>query len=334
MTPTPVTKGKEQEAVRNQYSLFHHQPHYLHLLRSGHPLRWLRAEYERGASCSDASFLHKTAEKAMAFIGVASLLGYADTLHLPQYFPYNKYFADLLNALLHPSPAFTPALVINAEYQTWLILSTVAGAIGTLWTFREKGWEWTRNLLNAIMVLPALVTMDFTSAEITYYEQNGHLTSVLPPADYTWRAGQFGNTALGWIVNVINQPSILFPGWIFGYDLAAVAALTYVGIQTGISLYLHLTRKEISRTLGYMEEKARSFLSKFTRVSVAEEKAIAAKALTEAGGVFTAASALGLAAAAALHDGGAALASVLGFSGGGSVFALGLRDRKSIRKED
>lgn len=259
-----VTKGKERAEGHNQYSVLHHQPHHFNLLRGGHPLRWLRAEYERGASCSDASFWHKTAEKSIAFVGIAASLGYADTLQLPRYFPYNKYFADFLNTLLHPNPAFTPALVINAEYQAWLILSTVVGAIGTLWTFKEKGWEWTRNLLNAIMILPALVTMDFTSAEITYYMQNGHFTSVLPPADYTWRAGQFGNTALGSIVDVINQPSMLFPGWIFGYDLAAVAALTYVGLQTGISLYLHLTKREMSRTISYIGNKIRKLALWFT----------------------------------------------------------------------
>ena len=326
-------KGQEQQAVCNQYSILHHQPHHLHLLRSGHPLRWLRAEYERGASCSDASFWHKTAEKAVAFVGTAAALGYADTLHLPQYFPYNKYFAELLNALLHPNPAFTPALVINAEYQAWLIASTIIGGVGTLWTFKEKGWEWTRNLLNVIMILPALVTMDFTSAEITYYEQNGHLTPILPPADYMWRAGQFGNTALGWIVDVINRPSILFPGWIFGYDLAAMAALSYVGIQTGISLYLHLTRKEVSKTIGYIEEKARRLLSRFTRIAVTGEKAISARTMMEVGGIFTAVSAIGLAAAAAIHDGGVALASILGFSGGGSAFALGLHDMEPTRMD-
>ncbi len=328
MVTTTAMEKKEQATPHDKQHKTEHQPHPFHLLRRGHPLNWLRAEFERGASCSDASFWHKTAEKTLAFIGTTSALGYADTLHLPQYFPYNKYFAEFLNALIHPNPPFTQSLVVNAEYQAWLILSTAAAGIGALWAFKEKGWEWTRNLLNVIMVLPALVIMDFTSAEITYYEQNGHFTAVLPTADYTWRAGQFGNTALGWIVNVINQPSVLFPGWIFGYDLAAVSVLAYVGLQTGISLYLHLTRKEISGAIGYIERKARRLLGRFTDIKEEANTPMAPAALGKAGGVLIMLGALGAAGSAAMHDGGAALASVLGMSSGAPLLKMGFKDSR------
>ena len=305
-----------------------HKPHPTHLLRGGHPLRWLRAEFDRGASCSDASFWHKTAEKVGAFFAIETACGYADTLGLPKYFPYNQYFADFLNALIHPNPAFTQSLVINAEYQTALILSTVVGGIGAVWSFKEKGWPKPRNLLNVLMAFPSLVTMDFTSAEITYYKENGHFTSVLPPADYTWRAGQFGSSVLGPIVNVINQPSVLFPGWILGYDIAVVCALAYVGLQAGISAYEHLTRKKVSSAIGYAENKVRKVLSRFTRVQETSVEGIAPKKLTVAGGVLASLGAAGVVAATAMHDGGAALASVIGMASGGSLLTSGILDIK------
>lgn len=169
--------------------------------------------------------------KLIKFLLFAAALGILDSTHPTSYIDFDAASKFLSTTLPSWINLYVPLFTSDTLYQT-ILMSVSAGL--TFLALYDSKFSWPRRSLAAIMIIPGAVVMDYVSAAITAGRM---FVLPLPKIDYTWRPGVYHNTAFSGIANVVNEPSRLLSGAIFGYDIAIYLAIGFIAVNLAIMAY-------------------------------------------------------------------------------------------------